>query len=84
MLPRVRCEGLSLMLFALMRLNPPVRGLLPFGHEAEIVDPELTTDRTAFRQTPDAQHQQPAIGSGGEFSGDRFPESRLFQFIAVI
>ena len=37
--------------------------LLPLGHEAEIVDPELTTDRTAFRQAPDTQHQQFAIVS---------------------
>ena len=27
---------------------------LSLGHEAEIVDPELTTDRTTFRQAPDA------------------------------
>ena len=59
-------------------------GLLPLGREAEIVDPELTTDRTAFRQAPDMQHQQSAIVSGGEFAGGRFPESRLFQFVAVI
>src|SRR5271169_640902 len=30
------------------------------------------------------QHQQPAIGSSGEFPGGRFPKSRFFQFVAVI
>ena len=38
-------------------------GLLPFRHETEIVDPELTTDRTAFRHAPDAQYQQSAVVS---------------------
>src|SRR5271166_3191180 len=69
---------------ALMRLNLPFERLLTLGYEAEIVDPELTTDRTSFRQAPDVQYQQSAIVWGGELSGGRFPESRLFQFIAVI
>ncbi len=44
-------------------MDLPSRSLLPFGREAEIVDPELTTDRTTFRQTPDVQDQQFAIAA---------------------
>src|SRR5580693_8365293 len=59
-------------------------GLLPLGHEAEIVDPELTTDGTARRQAADVQDEKSGIGSGGEFSRRRLPEPGLFQFVAVI
>src|SRR5580700_2845194 len=58
--------------------------LLPLGREVKIVDPELTTDRTAFWQSPNPQHEQAGIGPGREFSGGRLPESGLFQFIAVV
>src|ERR1700683_2424208 len=57
---------------------------MPFGHEAEIVDPELTTDGTSFRQSTDVQYQQPAIVGRSKFSRGRFPESCLFQFVAVV
>src|SRR5580700_7714943 len=58
--------------------------LIPFDHEAEIVDPELTTDGTSLRQSTDVQNQQPAIVGRCKFSRGRFPESCFFQFIAVV
>ena len=33
-----------------------VERLLAFGRQAEIVDPELTTDRTPLRQAPNVQY----------------------------
>src|SRR5258708_30197017 len=72
-----------------MRLNlPDSRGycrlLLSLGYEAEIVDPELTTDGTPRRQAADVQHQQLAIVRRSEFASGRFPQSPFFQFVAVI
>src|SRR5229473_312102 len=65
---------LGFMLWALMRLNlPEGEELRPLGHEVEIVDPELTTNRTSFRQTPDVEYHEPGILSGGEFAGGGFP-----------
>src|SRR5579863_673020 len=67
-----------------MRMNSSGRRLVALGGQAEIVDPELTTDRTASRQAPDMQHEQLAIVCGGEFAGGGLPEAGFFQFIAVI
>jgi hypothetical protein len=58
--------------------------LLPLGYEMEIIDPELTTDRTSFRQPPDVEYQEFAILAGGEFAGCGFPETWFFQFVAFI
>src|SRR5437660_486415 len=52
--------------------------------EAKIVDPELTTDRTAHRNAADVQNYEFAICVGREFSSNRLPESRFFHVVAVV
>src|SRR5450631_2994187 len=55
-----------------------------FSGEVKVVDPELTTDRTALWKPPDMQYDEFTVGTGGEFAIDRFPESCIFQFIAFV
>src|SRR5579864_2904077 len=55
-----------------------------FSGKVKIVDPELTTDRAAFREAADVQDHQLAVGAGGELTVRRFPESGLFEFVAVV
>ena len=44
-----------------------------FPDDTKIIDPELTTDRTARRKPPNVQYHQFAVGSGGEMALDRLP-----------
>jgi len=60
----------------------PMLFLLLF--EAKIVDPELTTDRTAHRNATDVQNYELAVRVGREFSSDRLPVSRLFHVVTVV
>jgi hypothetical protein len=53
-------------------------------HQAEIVDPELTSYRTTVREPPDTQYQKLAIRPGRKFAGCGFPETRFLQLIAVV
>src|SRR6266567_1010503 len=55
-----------------------------FSDEVEIVDPELTTDRTVRWKPPEVDHHQFAIRTRGELAVRRFPESRVSQFIAFV
>src|SRR5580658_10918094 len=57
--------------------------LCRFYGEMKIVDPELTTEGMAFRDAPDVQHDQLAIGTGGELAIHCFPEARVVQIIAL-
>ena len=42
----------------------------------EVADPELTTDRPVLRKAANVQHEQFAIGSGGELTVCHLPESQ--------
>src|ERR1700722_13988088 len=57
--------------------------LLLFSRQAEVVDPELTTDRTTRRKTANVNHQQLAIGSRGKVAARKLPEACIFQFVTV-
>src|SRR5579864_1851461 len=55
-----------------------------FPCNSEVINPELAANRAARRQSADVQHHQLAIWPCRELAGYRFPESRVFQFIAFV
>src|ERR1700733_13348782 len=50
----------------------------------KIIDPELTTDRTARWKPPDVQYDEFAVWPGGEFSVGRLPESGVSQLLTLV
>jgi hypothetical protein len=59
-------------------------GLRRFPSEVKIVDPELTTDRTACRKPPNMEYHELAVRAGGKFATDRLPESRVLQLVGIV